>query len=128
MPNIPAGEPWSDWDWRATMRARRPKLRRPFELAIWSGEHLCGLAYGAPSLRRQNLTIRALQGSPVADHPLRRNILAIVHEVASMYGTALGCQELRFLKPLAGMLPFYERLGFQLASPRKGVVHCTRPL
>lgn len=125
---IPSGEAWSDWDWRGAMAARSPKLRRRFDVAIWSDDQLCGLAYGCPSLRRQNLTIRALQGSPVADHPLKGKILPIIHEVAAMYGTALACEELRFSKPLDGMIPYYSRLGFRLATPAKGVIHCVRPL
>jgi hypothetical protein len=128
VPQLPAGKEWSDWDWRGVAASRSPKLRRRFDVAVWSDDHLCGLAYGVPSLRRQNLTIRALQGSPVANHPLRGKILAIVHELAAMYGTALGCQELRFSKPLPGMIPYYEGLGFKLARPQKGVIHCARPL
>lgn len=128
LPHMPPGQPWSDWDWAAAMGMRRPKYRRRFDMAIWSQDRLCGLAYGAPSLRRRNLTIRVLQGSPVADHPLKGKILAIVIEVSAMYGTALGSEELRFAKPLQGMIPRYERLGFKLATPSKGVIHCVRPL
>lgn len=128
IPHLPPDKEWAKWDWRATMNARRPKRHRRFDVAIWSGLHLCGLAFGAPSLRRQNLTIRALQGSPIAGHPLKGKMLDIIHELAAMYGTALGCQELRFSKPLPGMIPRYEALGFVLAQPSKNVIFCGRQL
>jgi hypothetical protein len=128
LPEMPPGEEWSDWNWKGGMARRRPKRHKRFEVAIWSDEHLCGLALGAPSLRRRNLTIRVVQGSPLANHPLKGKILPIVIELASMYGAALDCQELRFSNPLTGMIPVYERVGFRLVRERKGVVHCSRLL
>jgi hypothetical protein len=128
LPVMPDGEEWSDWNWRIAMSGRSPPPSKRFELSIWSNDDLCGLAFGAPSQRRQNLTIRALQGSPVANHPLKGKILPIVNEVASMYATTLGCQELRFSQPIPEIIPFYERLGFRLARPQKHVVYCVRSL
>jgi hypothetical protein len=129
-PHMPQGQAWSDWDWREEMSCwRGRKVRRRFDAAIWSGQRrLCGLVVGLPSRRRSNLTIRALQGCPLADHPLKGNILAIVDELADMYGTALGCRELRFWKPLQGMVPTYQRMDYELVL-RKGIpLYCRRPL
>lgn len=124
---IPRGEPWSGWDWRDESRGWRRHLDR-FEVAIWSGEQLCGLAIGKPSERRQNLSIYVAQGSPVRDHPLKGQIMPIVLDVAGAYGTALSCRELRLVNPLAGPLRRYEALGFALENPKGAPPYCVRPL
>jgi hypothetical protein len=120
-------QPWSEWDWRAGVQRWTRCIDR-FEVAIWSGEQLCGLAIGKPSDRRQNLSIYAVQGSPVENHPLRGKVLPIVIDVAGAYGTALGCKELRFVNPLPGMIRVYERLGFELETRTVVAPYCVRPL
>jgi hypothetical protein len=127
VPALPEGEIWSDWRWDIEMRRGALGPRR-FDLAIWDYGHLCGLALGRSSARRQNLTVEFVQGSPVDLHPLKGQILPIVIRVGTFYGTALGCQELRFLKPLDGMIPIYERFGFRLARTSLRVQYCTRSL
>ncbi len=127
LPVMPDGEEWSDWDWAQEM-SRWSAKRNRFDMAIWSGDFLCGLALGRSSLRKQNFSICVLQGSPIDNHPLKRQILPIVIEVGLMYGTALGCHELRFLKPLRAMIPVYERMNFQLVRTSRGMQYCARPL
>ena len=127
LPAMPPGHPWSDWDWGAEMQ-RWAGQRHRLDLAIWSREHLCGLAIGRSSPRKQNFSFRVLQGSPIDQHPLKGQILPILIEIGTMYGTALDCRQLRFLQPLPGMIPVYERMGFRLARTSGGVHYCVRSL
>ena len=120
------------WDWEIELQSRKwtrfTTARRRFDVAIWSGDRLCGLALGRLSLRKQNLSICLLQGCPIDWHPLKGKILPIVADVGSMYGTAVGCEEFRFLQPLPGMIRIYGKLGFQLARTSRGVQYCALPL
>jgi hypothetical protein len=127
VPTMPEGEEWSDWDWEVEMNNWKGEMAR-FELAIWSDDQLCGLAVGKPSRRRQCLGIHGLQGSPVEYHPLKSKIMLIVIEAAEKYAAALGCLELRFMNPLAGMVSQYEKHGFLLAKESKSVAYCYRQL
>jgi len=128
LPAMPTGEVWSTWDWEAEIARWERRTRRRFDMAIWSHDELCGLAIGRPSLRKQNFSICAVQGSPVDTHALKGKILPIVIDVARMYGTALGCEELRFLKPLKGMIPVYEGFDFRLARSSRGMQYCVQLL
>ena len=92
LPAMPAGKEWSDWDWSRGM-ARWRKCADRFEVAVWSGNQLCGLAVGKPSAGRGNLSLHAIQGSPIENHPLKGKILPIVIDTAGAYGTALQCKE-----------------------------------
>jgi hypothetical protein len=127
LPGMPQGLPWSDWDWKAEI-SNWSRQHDRFELAIWSGSSLCGLAIGKPSGSRENLSIYAMQGCPDATHPLKGRILTIVIEVAEAYGTALKCKELRFVSPLAGAISRYAARGFRLETPRNAPSYCVRPL
>jgi hypothetical protein len=125
LPAMPEGKEWSDWDWAAQLGNWTKHIDR-FEIAVWSGETLCGLAIGKPSQKRQALSIYALQGSPIENHPLKGKILAICIDAALAYGTALGCQELRLVKPVGGIIGRYGRLGFTLVRPYNAAPYCTR--
>lgn len=127
LPVMPPDQEWSDWDWAKEMLRWSGKRNR-FDMAIWSDDHLCGLMIGRSSPRRHNFSVCVMQGSPVDAHPLKRQILPVVVEVGAMYGTALGCRELRFLKPLQSMIPLYEQWDFRLARTSRGVQYCARSL
>lgn len=126
-PSMPQGKIWSDWDWRTDTRAWKRHVDC-FEVAVWSGNQLCGLGVGKPSANRNNMSVYLLQGSPVANHPLSGKILAIVLDVAAAYGTALGCRELRLVRPLSGMVGKYQSLGFRLVSSSGSAPYCVRRL
>jgi hypothetical protein len=129
LPAMPPDKPWSDWDWREEMR-RWSGYRRRFDMAIWAADQLCGLTLGTSSHRKQNFSLRALQASPVENRRLKGHIAAIAIDVGHMYGTALGCKELRLLRPLPGILPLYlgPEFRFQLAKTSLGVRYCVRAL
>ena len=124
---IPSGRSWSDWNWRDDVAEWKRHIDR-FEVAIWSGRQLCGLALGKPSQARNNLSVYLLQGSSVENHPLKGKVLAIVIDAAGAYGTALGCRELRLVKPLSGMVGKYQDLGFRLVKEHRSAPYCVRSL
>jgi hypothetical protein len=126
-PNMPSGKSWSDWNWPEDSLRWEKHIDR-LSIAVWSGEQLCGLALGKPSQARNNLSIYLLQGSPVESHALKGKVLPIVIDVASAYGTALGCRELRLVKPLSGMVGKYQDLGFQLEKDHRSAPYCVRSL
>lgn len=69
--------PNGGWDWPYWRRARQKDPSR-FELAVWSGHHLCGMALGKATA--DAVEIEILEGNPVPDHPLDQAVLAIIIE------------------------------------------------
>lgn len=127
LPVIQSGLPWSGWDWAREVSAWRKHVDC-FEVAVWSGDQLCGMALGKPSDGRNNISVYLLQGSPLRPHPLMGRVLPIILESAAAYGYALGCREMRLIKPLADALPRYQAMGFRLVNSRRSSPYCVRPL
>ena len=125
--DMPGWSDWSDWDWGKEMQRSSLGPKR-FDMAIWSGGQLCGLALGRTSPKRNNFSVYVMQSVPVVDHPLKGHIIPIVIDISTSYGTALQCRELRFLKPLTGMIPVYERFRFELVRTSQHVQYCRRSL
>lgn len=119
-PSRPGG-----WNWVqiAGVYSRHPDA---FHLAIWSGLALCGLSAGRPSRGHHYLAVNFLEGSPVADHPLKGQVLPLVLAAATAYGRALGAASLRLNNPLPGAVPLYERQGFTLVWGRGTGPYCER--
>ena len=112
-----------NWNWREERRRQQSTLSR-FELAVWSGEHLCALAIGKPSKGREHLTIYGLEGSPLSDHPLKKGIRFAVVEVALAYANALSCKELRLFRPVKEVQCYYVDMGFSLAGTPDNCPYC----
>ncbi|MFM2044959.1 MAG: hypothetical protein RLY86_3535 [Pseudomonadota bacterium] len=127
LPCTPPDRAWSDWDWSREVRAWRRHVDC-FEVAIWSDNHLCGMALGKPSDARNNMSVYLLQGSPVPNHPLSGQVLPIILESAASYGYALGCRELRLVKPLDGPMSRYQSMGFRLVNARSSAPYCVRSI
>ncbi len=118
---------YGGWDWDGLVGRVR---RRPsaFQVAIWSGNALCGLAVGRvsrrrPSGRRHTISVHFLEGSPHADHPLRGQVARIALTAADAYGRELGATRLRLLDPLPGVFRLYEELGFGIAPESRGSLY-----
>ena len=112
---------YGGWDWSGLVEriCRRPSA---FQVAIWSGEQLCGLAVGRmskrrPSGQRHTVSVHFLEGNPSRQHPLRGKVAAIALAVAEAYGDVLGAWRIRLIDPLPGVYRNYERLGFTIAGP-----------
>jgi hypothetical protein len=116
-----------DWDWRSERRAWDSNLSR-FEVAVWSDDHLCGLAIGKISKGREHLAIYILEGSPDNDHPLKQRVRHCVVEAAEAYAVTTGCKRLYLLNPLEGALQLYLQMGFSLAKTKAKVVACVKEL
>ncbi len=111
------------WDWSAERRAWQTTLSR-FEVAVWSGSTLCGLAIGAPSKGKEHLTIGLLEGAPDPKHPLKGEVLLCLIEAALSYAAGLGCKELRLDRPLPAVVSRYQRMGFKLAGQGSSRPYC----
>jgi hypothetical protein len=110
---------YGGWDWSGLVEriSRRPSA---FQVAIWSGEQLCGLAVGRVSRRRASgrrhtLSVHFLEGNPHREHPLRGRVAEIAIAAAEAYADGLGAWRVRLIDPLPGVFRTYQRLGFTIA-------------
>lgn len=93
----PTGEGSWSWD-RILARAwRRPSA---FHVAVWSGEHLCGLGVSRLSKRRlmgirHTISVHFIESAHDDNHPLRRRIAALVIAAAVAYGREVGASRIR---------------------------------
>lgn len=113
-----AAKPWRaaqavGWEWPAVIKRRRANR---FDLAIWHGEILCGLAYGPADAAW--VAIGFLQGSPDPTHPLRGRVIPIVLAVLEAQMLAAGADEARLLSPFPELVPLYEARGYRRVADR----------
>jgi hypothetical protein len=111
------------WNWRE-QRSRLASTVSRFDVAIWSGEVLCGLAIGKPSKGPSHLTIQLLEGNPAETHPLKGSVAECAVEAGISYARLLEKAQLRLLRPLPGALPTYRRLGFKLEPESLKAPYC----
>lgn len=118
------------WNWDYLLRRawRRPSA---FHVAIWSGEHLCGLAVGRPSKRRaigmrHTISVHFIESAHNDQHPLRGRVAALVIAAADAYGSLIGASRLRLIDPLPGVIRLYEDYGFTVARKAGQPVYCER--
>jgi hypothetical protein len=118
------------WDWDDLMRRQRRFVAR-LDVAVWSGNSLCGLAIGRLSGGRETVRIDYVEGCPV-NHPLKGHIIPIVAQLAVTTAQMFEARSVRFHRPLPGAIPIYRRLGFGLVAETKGgkqvPLHCERIL
>ncbi len=113
-----AAKPWRSaqavgWEWPAVVKRRRANR---FDLAIWHGEILCGLAYGPAETAW--VAIGFLQGSPNPAHPLRGRVIPIALAVLEMQVLAADAAEARLLEPFPELMPLYEAHGYRRVANR----------
>jgi hypothetical protein len=94
-----------------------------FEVSVWSGETLCGLAVGWT--RQAFCRVDYLEGSPDPAHPLKGSVAVIVSGAATAYATALGKDEIRLMNPIPAVVPHYQGLGFTVANLTDGTPYCS---
>lgn len=112
-----------NWDEVKSKYARKPKH---FCAAIWSNSELCGLAVG--ELNKTAVKIEAIEGSPVAHHPLHGLILAVSLEYATKYAQASGLREIWAIEPGEAIVDSYLRFGFAVGRAADGRRICKRCL
>ena len=107
--------PWPDIaaDWRNGHPDR-------FELAVWSGGVLCGLAIGRPARTAAHLSLYYLESNPDPGNPLHLKVANVVIAASRAYALAIGKTELRMVDPLPHATAFYRSrvIGFELVIPR----------
>jgi hypothetical protein len=70
-PDCPGG-----WNWRE-QRLRLASNVSRFEVGLWSGPLLCGIAIGKPLKRPGHLVMQLLEGNPTDMHPLKGFVAGI---------------------------------------------------
>jgi len=101
------------WNWPDQRRRLAATISR-FEVAVWSGSVLGGLAIGKPSKGPSHLAMQLLEGNPATTHPLKGFVAECTIEAAISYARLLDKRELRLIRPLSGALQTYRRLGFKV--------------
>ena len=115
------------WPWDLLVK-RYLKKPRAFHAALWEGDELCGLAVGAVSRGKQQITLHYMESSPKRDHPLRRRVRTLLFEAVLAYGRFLRTGNVFLRNPLPGALPLYLESGFEIAGKRKGLLYLRRTL
>ena len=82
------------WDW---FRILKRSGTGRFDLAMWSGALLCGLAYGPEAA--DYAAIHYLEGCPHRDHPLRGYVLPVAVAAVELQAALLRKPEIRLLEP-----------------------------
>jgi hypothetical protein len=111
------------WPWPTMVDDIRESEAARFEVAVWGGDALCGLAIGRT--RQTFCRVDYLEGSPVPNHPLRGSVAVLVSGAVIAYATALGREEIRLVDPIPEVVPYYETLGFSLANTKGQTSYCS---
>lgn len=114
------------WPWNEIAVDFRRDHPDRFEVAIWSGAVLCGLAIGRCSRSPLYCGVNYLEGSPDPAHALRGFVIGIVLAAAESYAMMLGKEEVRLFDPFPALVPIYEAFGYALATPRRASTYCWR--
>lgn len=110
------------WEWDRVVKRREPSR---FELAIWHGDTLCGLAYGPAA--PEWVAIAYLQGNPDPAHPLKRRVVDVAVAVLEAQALAAGAPETRLLRPVPELVEHYGRRGYRRAvAPEAGLDYLRR--
>lgn len=114
----------ADWDWRGV--TKRPRDAR-FEVAIWNGERLCGLALGPVDgvLGMGRACLEYIEGASGA-HPLRGEIIPIALITIEELARIMDLPEVRLLGPVPALVPLYETFGYQTVANRPGIRYLRR--
>jgi len=99
---------------------------RRFDVAIWDGPDLCGMAAGKASRGNENVTIKWMERFAIPGDPLRGWIATTVFTAADHYAKILDRRYLMIRNPLPGTEAIYRAHGFSLASTRFGVPYYQR--
>lgn len=104
-----------------------------FDLSIWSGETLCGLAVGSNVMANETVVIDVREGHPDKNHPLKGQVARVIDKVSTDYAAALGCKRVAYNPPFSeGALKMHQRMGLALRevdiSPKNKVECYVRDL
>lgn len=112
------------WDQIFQQVRRTP---RRFDIAIWDGGRLCGMACGMASRGHQHLTVKWLERFRTDSGPgLRGMVAEIALTAADHYAAILGQENVRIKDPLPGTEHLYSALGFDTETRDKGRRYLSR--
>jgi hypothetical protein len=116
------------WPWPEMVNTWRRGRPERFDLAVWSGSTLCGLALGRPSPGPSHLSLYYLEGNPDPAHLLQFKVARVVIAALRAYAIVLGKAEMRLVEPLPEAIPFYcsPMMGFELVTPHRQAQYCRR--
>ncbi|MEZ2637706.1 hypothetical protein ACBP95_18670 [Morganella morganii] len=104
-----------NWHWDRMIAKRRKKCKR-FDLAIWSGEVLCGLTLGGVSRGNKTVRIDYIEANP-NKHPLDKKIAGIAIAVAISVGQKINASHVAIFNPVNDKVEsLYRKFGFQRMS------------
>lgn len=122
--NAEGNFPWSD----IFQQVRRTPRR--FDIAIWDGQALCGMACGMVSRGRMHLTVKWLERfrtDCMFESPgLKGFVAELALTAADHYAAILGCDAVRLKNPLSGTEKLYDALGFVTQERQNGHLYLVR--
>ncbi|HTU54744.1 MAG TPA: hypothetical protein VMF62_12310 [Acetobacteraceae bacterium] len=114
----------TEWPWAQMHRDYRRNEPDRFEVAIWSDVTLCGLAIG--KLKTDYCCGDFVEGSPLAQHPLKEKVIPSVLTALEVYAILLEKREIRLIRPAPELIPRYEKQHFTLVSPKGQKQYCVK--
>lgn len=117
--------PNGGWDWPLWRHNYINNLDR-FELAVWSGDRLAGLALG--TLTKQAHRLLVAEGDPRPENPARGQLLLIILQAATLYAQRTGRKQLHLVEPANQALTklYTSVYGFTLVKVRGEAPYCMR--
>ena len=107
------------WNWADSYK-RFKKLSNRLELAIYFGDHLCGLMYGkmsdAKDRTQRICKINYIQAAH-PNNPLKGLVLEISEIYANTYAGLCGALGVAIQDPLPGAIELYHNLGYTENDP-----------
>jgi hypothetical protein len=117
--------PEGGWDWPAIHDLSRRKTDE-YCVAIWhENTTLCGLFLLI--VDGNSIRVKAIEGNPDDNHPLKGFVVAIGIDVAERLADALGRKEIWLVEPADGLIELYVNvMGFELHEVGNGGRVCKR--
>lgn len=110
--------PKGGFPWDEIFQQIRSTPKR-FDVAIWDGQHLSGMACGMPSKGDSYVTVKWLEGFVSKDAGLQGMIAETALTAAEHYAFLLGKKYVCIKQPLPGTEPLYRGLGFEQDTSKK---------
>lgn len=111
--------PNGGWDWGSWTEYFKTRHKKYFDVAIWNGAKLCGLALGRLSLHNVKVRLEIIEGSTEKNHPLKGQIAYIGLTAIEAFGYVVGAEESLIIDPVPGAIASYRSYGYTLKSGNK---------
>lgn len=99
-----------DWPWDK-LRPQYNTYKR-FDLAVWQGTLLCGLAIGRSLGKKKPVNVYYAENWKSDSNPLAGSILAVAATAAEAYALLLESRVVRAMHPAPGLVDYYRTLGY----------------